>query len=182
MRKILSGVRAFVLLLPVWAGALGGCARQDNQPPPPGPTVVAVSQPLEQEVTDYAGFTGRTAAVENVDIRARVGGYLTEIAFQPGQEVKQGQLLFQIEPAVYQAALDRALADVEQYTAQLRLTEEEHERNRRLLRSGAVAREDVERIQAQRDQAAANLAGARASVRTARENLGWTKVTAPIDG
>jgi len=137
---------------------------------------------LEREITDHADFTGRVAAVESVDVRARVSGYLKEVAFQAGQEVKEGQLLFLIEPVVYEAALQKAEAEVSQYTAQLRLAESEAQRSQQLLGSKAVAQEDVEKIMAQRLQATANLEAAKAMVRTAKENLGWTRVLAPVAG
>src|SRR3954454_14793845 len=92
-----------------------GCGHPGSDAPAPGPAVVTVSQPVEKDVTDFSRFTGRTAAVESVEIRARVSGYLQSINYQAGQEVKQGQLLFQIDPVVYQAALEKAEADVAQY-------------------------------------------------------------------
>jgi RND family efflux transporter MFP subunit len=144
--------------------------------------VVTVSQPLQRPVTDYAMFTGRTAAVESVEVRARVSGYLQDIAFQPGEEVKAGQLLFQIEPRIYQAALDKAQADVKQFQAQVALAKSEYERATKLATSQAISREDFEKFAAQRDQAIANLAAAKAVVETADQNLAWTKVTAPVAG
>jgi len=173
------------LLVPLLLAAmivLIGCGEQGPQRPAPGPAIVTVSQPLEQDVTEYAHFTGRTAAVESVEVRARVGGYLVEVAFQAGQEVKQGQLLFRIDPTIYQAALDRAKADVARYEAEVTYSGGEYERSRRLVGGGAVSREELERISSQTKQATANLQAARAAVKTARQNLSWTRVVSPIDG
>jgi len=158
------------------------CGHPESDAPTTGPAVVTVSQPVEKDVTDFARFTGRTAAVESVDVRARVSGYIQSVNYQAGQEVKQGQQLFQIDPVVYQATLERAEAEVSQYQSQLNFLTEESERNRRLVGTGAVSREEFQRIASQRDQAQANLSGARAAVRNARQNVTWTKVTSPIDG
>lgn len=157
-----------------------GC--QEPGLPAPAPPVVTVSRPVARDVTDFAAFTGRTAAVESVEVRARVSGYIKEVAYQPGQEVKEGQLLFQIDPVIYQAAVDKARSAVTQYQAEVNLLAAEYERNRRLVGTGAVSREDYEKIAAQREQASANLAGAKAQVQTAQQNLTWTKVTSPIVG
>jgi RND family efflux transporter MFP subunit len=175
VRRILGGAGLLALV------GLVGCVGTPAPPAPTAPAVI-VSQPVERAVTDYALFTGRTAAVQSVEVRARVSGYLQDIAFQAGQEVKQGQLLFQIEPTVYQAALEKAQADVKQYQAQVRLSESELQRSRQLTTAQAIAPEDVEKIVAQRDQAVANLAAANAAVKTAQENVTWTKVVAPVSG
>jgi len=173
--------RHAILSLPLLF-ALVGCGEPGSEAPPPAPPVVTVSQPVERKVTDIAGFTGRTAAVESVEVRARVSGYLLEVAYQPGQEVKAGQLLFRIDPVIYQAALDKARADVARYQAEVNLATAEYERMRRLAVGGATSREDIEKISAQRESAAANLAAARAAVKTARQNVEWTNVKAPING
>src|SRR3954462_3474332 len=88
-----------------------GCGHPGSDAPTPGPAVVTVSQPVEKDVTDFSRFTGRIAAVESVDVRARVSGYLKDVNYQAGQEVKRGQLLFEIDPVVYQAALEKSQAD-----------------------------------------------------------------------
>src|SRR5437660_8257345 len=114
-------LRPALLLFVALAGTPLGCAEQGNQAPPTPPAVVTVSQPLARKVTDYAEFTGRVAAVESVEVRARVSGYLQEVAFSPGQEVKQGQLLFRIDPTIYEAAYEKARAEVAQFEAQVQL-------------------------------------------------------------
>src|SRR5947209_1557931 len=89
---------------------LAGCARAPASMPAPPPARVEVSHPVEREVTDYADFTGRTAAVESVEVRARVWGYLDKVDFKEGTLVKKGDVLFEIDPRIYKAALDYARA------------------------------------------------------------------------
>src|SRR5262245_21412752 len=94
-----------------------GCERASAPPPAPQPAKVAVSYPVERKVTDYADFTGRTAAVDAVEVRARVSGYLNEIKFKEGALVKRGDTLFVIDPRPFVAELDRAKAQLEQAKA-----------------------------------------------------------------
>src|SRR5947209_4560360 len=103
------------------AGALGGCTHGTAQVAPSEPPVVPVSVPVERDVTDYIEFTGRTNAVQSVDIRPRVTGYLVQISFKEGADVKAGDVLFEIDPRPYQAQLDQATGLVNLYQAQLKL-------------------------------------------------------------
>ena len=89
--------------------ALAGCARAPAEAPAAAPPVT-VSYPVEREVTDYADFTARTAAVDSVELRARVSGYLDKVNFKEGALVKKGDVLFEIDPRTYQAPLDRPRA------------------------------------------------------------------------
>jgi RND family efflux transporter MFP subunit len=173
-------LRGLLTLTLLNASALG-CSNAGPAPPAAAP-VVTVSRPLEKNVTDQATFTGRTAAVESVDVRARVSGYVDEIDYRPGQEVKAGQVLFRIDPTIYEAALQKAKADVNQFKAQVRLGESDLKRSKRLVKVDAIAQEEVDKIVAQHDQAIANEAAAEAAEKTAAENLEWTKVTAPVSG
>jgi len=152
------------------------------QPPPTTAAVVTVSRPVSREVTSYAKFTGRTAAVESVEVRARVSGYLTEVNYQPGEEVEPGRALFRIDPVIYKASLAKAEADVKRYEAQVTELTTEVNRNRRLAGAAAVTREELEKTVSQRDQAKANQTGAEAAVQTARQNVTWTDVVAPVAG
>src|SRR5947209_2178719 len=101
----------FGLGLGLWTG-ISGCSRQSTQAPEAGPPTVSASYPIQREVTDYAEFTGQTAAVDSVQVRARVSGYLEKINFKEGAEVKQGDVLFEIDPRPYQFALNQAQAQV----------------------------------------------------------------------
>src|SRR5712671_6276789 len=97
--------------IPVLLGlciGLPGCARVPSGVPKVAPPPVSVSRPVEREVTDYANFTGRTAAVDSVELRARVWGYLDKVNFKEGALVQKGDVLFEIDPLTYQAALNNA--------------------------------------------------------------------------
>lgn len=174
-------------LLPRLVGALlitsfvAGCT---NPPMPPSPskTVVTVALPIQDEVPDYAYFTGRIEAVQSVEIRARVSGYLDTIAFKPGAEVKKGDLLFQIDPRPYQAELDRQLSEVSKQEAALKFAEQEYKRVSRLVGTAAVSREEFDKIAGNREQAAAALKAAQAAVEGLKLNLEFCRITAPISG
>jgi membrane fusion protein, multidrug efflux system len=162
---------------------LAGCARTEEAPGKPLPTVT-VSYPLQREVTDYQDYTGRTAAVESVQVQARVTGYLDKIYFREGAEVPEGTVLYEIDPRPYQAAYDAAKAQAAQNVASLELAKQNNKRFKTLAKekAGAVTQVDLDQYQSQQDQAVANLDQARANVVTAKLNLEWTKVTAPVTG
>src|SRR6516162_5961933 len=104
-----------------WAALLTGCNHQQATEQTPEFPVVPVSQPVQRQVTEYVYYTGRMAAVNSVDIRPRVTGYLTKMPFKEGTEVKAGELLFEIDPRPYQALVDQAEAQVNLNKARLRL-------------------------------------------------------------
>ena len=112
-------------LRPGFAGvllaAVAGCQANATKVAPAEPPVVPVGQPVRREVTDYVDFTGRTEAVYSVDIRPRVTGYLVEMPFEEGAEVKAGDLLFVVDPRPYKAQLDQAQGQVDLYQASLKL-------------------------------------------------------------
>jgi RND family efflux transporter MFP subunit len=143
---------------------------------------VTVTRAIERLVPDTAEFPGRTEAVEAVEVRARVSGYLDRINFQPGADVKAGEVLFEIDPKVYQAEYDRADGQVAVYQAKVDRLNRDVDRNRPLVGKGAVSREDFEKMVGDRDEAVAGLKSAKANLEGARVNLDFTKVKAPIDG
>src|SRR5260370_29534490 len=104
---------------------LAGCAGAPSRSPVPPPTPVTVSYPVERDVTDYANFTARIAAVDAVEVRAHVWGYLDKVNFKEGALVKKGDVLFELDPRPYQAMLDQAKAKVAQHEAQLKYDEAE---------------------------------------------------------
>ena len=172
--------------LSLWVGAgvaLGGCSQTPSHEPPPPPTVT-VSYPVDREVTDYQDYPGRTAAVDSVQVRSRVTGYLDEVSFKDGAEVAEGAVLFKIDPRPYQAAFDAAQAQVGQNRASLQLAKENNTRFKSLAKdnAGAVTLQQLDEYQAKEDQSLASLKQAEANLETANLNLGWTKVTAPISG
>ena len=163
------------------AAFLCGCNRQTAMPAFP-PVAVTVAKPVEREVVNYAEFTGNTAAVKNVDIRARVSGYLDKVGFDEGAVVKAGDMLFVIDPRPYQAALDMAQANVDQAQAQLQLAESNFKRAEDLQKRGVISPQDFETQSANRNQAAASLLANQAALETAKLNLEFTQVRSPIDG
>src|ERR1700722_16571498 len=161
---------------------IGGCGKQGGSAQSAPPPQVSVAQVLEKRVKDWDEFTGRLQAVETVEIRPRVSGYIDKVAFTEGSQVKNGDLLFIIDPRPYQAEFDRAAADVKRYKAALALARIELSRVQRLKESGAVSEEELDERKSTVAQAAANVAGSEASLETASLNLSFTRVTSPIAG
>src|SRR5262249_57327815 len=116
-----------ILLLGLGIGG-AGCAGAPPGPPVPPTTPVTVSHPVEREVTDYADFTGRTAAVDSVEVRARVWGYLEKVNFKEGELVKKGDVLFEIDPRSYRAEYAADKAKVAQNEASLQLARANNQR------------------------------------------------------
>jgi RND family efflux transporter MFP subunit len=158
-------------------GRLGGAAQ--SAPPPPDVTVATV---IQKRVKEWDEFTGRFQAVETVEIRPRVSGYIDKVAFKEGGIVKAGDLLFVIDPRPYQAEYDRAVADLKRYKTALDLARIESARVQRLRESGAVSQEELDERTSTVAQAEANVAGAQAAVESAQLNLGFTRVASPIAG
>jgi RND family efflux transporter MFP subunit len=170
------------ILVPALCAILAGCARAPSGAPAPPPTTVAVSCPIERYVTDYTDFTGRTAAVDSVEVRAHVWGYLDKVNFKEGDLVKKGDVLFELDPRPYQALLDQAKGKVAQEEAQLKFDEAEYQRNVRLVRTGAVTASQFDKTTAARDVDIANIAADKALVASRQLDLGYTKVIAPVSG
>ena len=138
--------------------------------------------PLQQDVVEYLELTGRTEAVESVRIRARVSGALERVAFKASSEVNEGDLLFVIEPELYIANRERAIANVRQWEAELARAKSDLERLELAIRTNAVSQQEVDRARADLDQAEANLLGAKASLTQAELDLSYTEVRSPIRG
>jgi RND family efflux transporter MFP subunit len=167
------GVAALVLV-----GCDTGPQLADTEPP-----VVTVSQPLVQDdVVDYLQFTGRIEAAETVDVRARVRGELTKIEFKDGALVHEGDLLFEIDPRPYQAALDVAKAKKANAEASKDLANAEYERNRVLYNTNAASARDVEAWLAKKNIAAAEINQANAEIDRAKLDVEFTQIKAPITG
>ena len=171
-----------LLSLLAMAGATAGCERSQPAPPPPRATEVLVSPAVVREVTDHEDFTGRTDAINSIDVRARVTGYLDKVLFKDGIDVKKNDLLCEIDPRPYKAALDQAVAQVRLNEAQARLADAEYARTVRLQPTGAASQEDVDKARAARDTASAQVRASQADVESKQLNLDFTKVTAPVDG
>lgn len=179
--RTLAGL--LLLVSPILAA--GGCQNQPSQVAPSQNPAVPVSKPVQREVTNYVDFTGRTDAVQAVDIRARVTGYLVKTPAKEGAEVKQGDLLYEIDPRPYQAQYDQALGQVNLYQAQLKLAKTTLARDQAIARTGgvgAVSQQQLDQDQAAVDEAEARVKAFQASLEVYKLNLAFTKVTAPIDG
>jgi RND family efflux transporter MFP subunit len=161
--------------------AVAGC---DQKPAPqtPPPAKVTVARPVEREVIDWDEYTGYLAAVETVELRARVGGFVEKADFQEGQFVDEGQVLFEIDPQPYQAELDKAVAQVGQAEAQFENAASEFTRIERLRAGGGGSEKEFQDARYNKMQANAAVAAAKANAESARLNLEWTKVKAPIHG
>src|SRR5277367_5511202 len=157
-------------LILVGCGKSGGGAQ--TAPPPE----VTVAQVLQKRVKDWDEFTGRLQAVETVEIRPRVSGYIDKVAFTEGGQVKRGDLLFVIDPRPYKAEADHAAADVKRYKTALDLAQIELTRVQRLRDSGAVSEEELDERKSTVAQAQSNVAGSAASLEAAQLNLNFTRV------
>jgi multidrug efflux system membrane fusion protein len=167
------------------AGALGtialsGCAPQ--KPPAPPPPKVTVVQPQMAIVTNWDEYPGHLEAVETVEVRARVVGYIDSIHFQDGAEVKKGDLLFVIDPRPYQTDLNRTQAQRQQAETRLELAQNDLKRAEGLRGTKAISEEEYDSRSKAVREAEAGLAAAKASETTARLNLEYTEVKAPING
>jgi multidrug efflux system membrane fusion protein len=176
-RVILLG--ALVLM----AHALASCS--DSKPvaaaaPPPPP--VTVARPLQKTITEWDEYTGRFVAVEHVEIRARVSGFIDTVNFNEGQLVKQGDPLFVIDPRPYKLAVEQAQADLERARAKLQIASLDVQRAAPLVRSQTVTEREFDTRRATERDAAGQVSAAEAALKQAELNLEWTEVRAPITG
>ena len=160
---------------------LAGCGKKEEAAAPPPPPVT-VANPTKKVTTDWDEFTGRFDAVEQVQVRARVTGFVTKVAFTDGAVVKTGDLLYEIDPRQYQAAAEQAQGQLDDAKAKVVLAEKELERATTLIKTDAIS----ENIVDQRNQALAAAQAAtlqaEGALKQAQLNVEYTKVVAPIDG
>ena len=166
------------------AGGLTGCQRGMRQVAPAEMPTVPVAHPVQREVTDFFDFTGRTEAVHSVNIIPRVTGYLVEMPFKEGSEVKTGGLLFVIDPRPYDAQLDEAKAQVVLYQASLELAKTTLARYQALDKStpGAVSKQALDQYEAAVVEAQARLDTQKKSLEVYQLNKEFTRIVSPIDG
>lgn len=180
----ISKVRHYVPVILV-AGLLAlvtACSKSNSQPQNPPPPGVTVSTPLEESITRYDEFTGRFRAIERVEVRARVDGYLEEIRFTDGQIVDEGDVLFVIDQRPYKIALEQARADLNNARTRLELARKELKRAKNLRSTGAVSQELIDRRNQEFLSAKAAVSSAEAAVHSAELNLEFTEVKAPVSG
>lgn len=158
-----------------------GCARKPDMRTPPPPEVI-VSRPLKKEVTQYLEFTGTTAALEFVQIRARVEGWLESINFEPGSQIKKGDLLFVIDPRPFQAQVDQYEASLKGRRAELQLKAANLARAKYLLSTASISQLQYDVQAAEESVAEAQVGIVEADLEKANLNLAYTQVNAPISG
>ena len=164
--------------------SLGALTLGREKQPPAAPPLqqVTVAKVEEREITEWDEFTGRLEAVDQVEIRPRVSGYIKRVSFAEGKEVKKGEVLFEIDPRPYQAALAQAQAELEKARSAAALAASDVERAGKLVKAPAISREDYDSRTSAEAQGGASVRAAEAGVQTARLNLDWTRVRSPIAG
>src|SRR5438309_11632760 len=175
MKNFLVGLGILSILL-----TAGGCKKKSA--PPQAPLPVNVVTAVEKEVNEWDEFTGRLEAVESVEIRPRVSGYITEIRFQAGAIIKKDDLLYVIDPRPYQADFDRAAAEVERMQAQEKLAQIELDRAKELRAKNTISASEFDQKAATYQGSSAAARSAEAAKNSAALNLEFTQVKSPIDG
>ncbi len=150
--------------------------------PPQGPPAVSVAAALEKEIVETDEFPGRIEAIDQVEVRARVTGYIQSVNFKPGAEVKKGDLLFQIDPRPFEAAVAQAQATLGNARAQLDLARTVFARQEALLAERATSKREYDEAAAAVRSLEAQVRANQAVLDTARLNLSYTRVTAPVSG
>src|SRR6202163_1681002 len=183
----ISALTTFSVLTMASALALSACAPSVGHPTvnavkSPPAAQVTVAEVIHRPLRDWSEFTGRLEAVQSVEIRPRVSGYIDRIGFEEGVRVKKGQILFRIDPRPFRAEADRQLAARNRALSELDLAKANHARAQRLIGENAISREEFERLSSADAVAASDLAAANAALSAAKLNLEFTDVRAPIDG
>ncbi len=180
MGRVRRSLAIFMLCL--GSGSLAGCDRDVVQAAAPRPPAVTVATPLRMDAELWQEFTGTTAAMQTAEIRARVEGYLLEQRFEDSDDVVAGQILFIIDPSLYQAEVDRTVAVLSQRQAQFAQAEWDLQQVQQLAARGASTAKEVQDRTTDRALADAAVKSAQAAVQKAELDLGYTKVRSPIAG
>lgn len=159
-----------------------GCNATASTPAAPPTPAVEVAPVVSQPLRRWDDFTGRLEAIQSVEVRPRVGGYIDAVRLPEGAHVRQGELLFQIDARPFQAEVDRLAAGLQGARAKAALAQADADRARRLIAEQAIAQGEFDRLDAQSKSAIADVAAADAALRAARLNLSFTRVVSPIDG
>jgi multidrug efflux system membrane fusion protein len=182
-----------LLALGLFVAVLVGCQKKPPAPPPAPPPTIPVSTLVEREVTDFSEYTGRTDALESVSVRARVTGELKAMPFSEGSEVHgpvrnadgtvtPGDLLFRIDPDPYQAMVDQAEGQLQLYKAQRTLAEQTYAQDKQAYDAGAGSVFQINQDKANIESADARIKTAEAALKSARLNLAYTEIRAPLSG
>ncbi len=181
MRELARGASSITMLgaALLQMGCRGAAQAAPAAPPPPAVTVAAAEQ---RTITDWDEFIGRLEAVESVEIRPRVSGYIERVVFAAGKEVRKNDVLFEIDRRPYQAEMARVEAELAQSRSAAALAARALERSKQLAAGEAISREDLDNRTAGAERAAAAVRAAEAALAMARLNLEWTRVRSPIHG
>ena len=181
MRRASLSVPPALCGLLLLSAAFWGCEAKKTAPTAPTPTVT-VATPLRMNVIDWDDYVGQFSAVDSVDVRPRVSGYLVSVGFKDGDYVKKGQRLFVIDPRPYQATLDQAKGQEGRARATLENARAQAVRGATLLAAKAISQQTYDTLVAGQGQASADLMSAQATARAAGLNVAFTRVLAPISG
>jgi multidrug efflux system membrane fusion protein len=179
--RLLTPPLSLLIAVLLWTN-VSGCRKAPPPAVPPKPLNVFFVLPEQREVTEEEEFTGRLEAMERIEVRARVSGYLQEVSFEEGRRVELGQTLFRIDARPFQAEEQRAAAAVRQFEARAKRLESQEQRARSLFEKRAMSEEEYEAIRFETTEAQASHAAALASHQTAQLNLQFTTVQAPLAG
>lgn len=180
---VYAALGAIVLISGCGKGGGGGDGHGGGPaggPPPAPPVTVAAA--LEREVTEYDEFSGRLEAVERVELRPRVSGYINKVNFRQGAEVRKGDLLFEIDPNPFLQEVRRGEAELNRAKTRFDLAASEFSRVEKLIDSGAISRQEFDQNASAKRESEAAVRSAQAALESARLNLGYTKVRAPVSG
>lgn len=175
----LQGTPWLLALLLIVAGCNSEQAGSSGQTPPPE---VGVAQVLSKSVQQWDEFTGRVSAIDTVELRPRASGYVQRVAYKEGQDVRRGDLMFQIDPRPYRAALDNAQAQLARARVARQLETIRNKRAQSLINDDAISHEELDLRRAAQEQSSADVQAAEAAVATAKLNLSFTEVRAPVSG
>ena len=178
MRRSRSSLRAVPLLALM---VLAGCGKKEEAAAPP-PPAVTVAQPTKRMTTDWDEFTGRFDAVQQVQVRARVTGFVTKVAFSDGAVVKTGDLLYEIDPRQYEAAAEQSQGQLDDAKGKVLLAQRELDRATTLIKTQAISENIVDQRAQALSAAQALVLQAEGALKQAQLNVEYTKVVAPIDG
>lgn len=179
--QYLLGAAALSALSLALLAACGQALANETVAPPPPPEVT-VAQPVSEPVAEFSEHAGRFVATREIDVRPRISGFLQEVHFREGDTVEKGQLLFVVDPAPFQAEVDRSRAQLNQAEASLGLAAGQLSRGETLFKAGAMSAEEFDRRKESVASARATRDAARAALRTNELSLGYTRVYAPISG